>query len=138
MAVSGLDISATSSGGFPSRPGVYAVTKGGLTKIGYADDLKRRLAQLDQPTLLHWHTSPIAAWLERALHRRLSPKRAHGEWYHLTPDDMTGLPALIAEVEQSAPQLAEHYRVGRPRVSLSEQRRKARERQRRRRGKAAT
>lgn len=97
------------NGGPPDRikaSGIYfiqgEVTR--LIKIGFASAIGRRIIDLQcgSPDVLHliWHyEAPFSHEVE--LHHRFAASRAHGEWFHPTPDLMAyikgGTPSLLRE-----------------------------------------
>ncbi len=81
---------------------VYLITDGNTAKIGFTSNLPQRFSTLRHGThrklamarAVYTHN---AAHLERVLHGLLASKRAHGEWFKLTPDEWDAmLPQALA------------------------------------------
>lgn len=80
---------------------VYFIRCQDFVKIGYATDVRRRLAaiQISSPyevTLLA--ECKGGSRLECELHKRFAAHRVRGEWFHLTPD----IQAYIDEVNRGS------------------------------------
>lgn len=67
---------------------IYFIKQSGapLVKIGKADNVKKRLIQLQTANpfkleLLHQHEG--GEWVERELHKHLKPARVRGEWFDM-------------------------------------------------------
>ncbi|HET9925411.1 MAG TPA: GIY-YIG nuclease family protein [Methylomirabilota bacterium] len=97
---------------------------------------ERRFEQLrkEHGLMELFHAIPVqhAFWTERRVHEVFKQQRTRGEWFRLTASDIARLPELVRDLDETAPSLAHRHKApGRPRVPAAEQRRKARERQRR-------
>ena len=79
--------------GWIQRRFVYIVHSAGLYKIGFAANVRRRLASINcsspNPVELIW-TIETAEWqyLERQLHQRFAAKHRKGEWFALDSKDI--------------------------------------------------
>lgn len=74
-----------------------------LVKIGYAVDLEKRFTNLmtaSPAALTLLGVLPGGAKLEMELHAKLADHRAHGEWFHKTPEVM----AVVATAQPSEDQ----------------------------------
>lgn len=73
---------------------IYIIRAGEYFKIGKAKNTKRRLAHLQLPFENEIVASfPVANrhHVERELHKQFADKRANGEWFRLTVDDLSGI-----------------------------------------------
>jgi DNA-binding XRE family transcriptional regulator len=73
---------------------IYLIrAENGLVKIGATDKPRARLSTLSSGSpvpleLLHTIATNDMPWLEANLHRRFKEKRARGEWFRLTEEDL--------------------------------------------------
>lgn len=82
---------------------VYVVQCGFHYKIGYARNVKRRIASMRTASplplvLVTSFPSDDAPALEAKLHRRFKRKRVRGEWFKLDKSDLRKLDDLCNEV----------------------------------------
>ncbi len=66
----------------------------GLTKIGRTNDIMQRLSafNVDSPVELspvHLHYCDKADQVEKKLHKKFSSKKRRGEWFQLSPEDIS-------------------------------------------------
>lgn len=78
---------------------VYLIKGDGAYKIGIARDPVARMADLQTSThvkleLVHKIQVPDMRAKEYELHLKYADKRAHGEWFKLTPEDVADICAL--------------------------------------------
>lgn len=81
---------------------VYVVKCGDHYKIGSSTDPQQRLralqtAQPEAVTLVHTIESARYKYIERDLHRRFAGKRARGEWFALSDDDLAYIRGLSSD-----------------------------------------
>lgn len=73
----------------------------GATKIGKADDVRKRLTSLQigspLPLQLVDTLQDDSGRLEAALHQWFASKRIRGEWFRITPDDVREVAAMVRE-----------------------------------------
>lgn len=89
----------------PTRYSVYFVEAVGLDmiKIGYALDLAKRFTAMmtSSPAALSLlGTLPGGPREEMELHERLAAHRAHGEWFHKTPEVMAVVATATPSIGQ--------------------------------------
>lgn len=83
---------------------VYVLKRDDLVKVGISSEPKKRLAHINytsgqspaEPCHFHASSKWEAAFIERAVHLRLSSKHAEGEWFRCTPEE------AIAAIELAA------------------------------------
>lgn len=79
---------------------VYFIAMGNWTKIGKADDVQKRMANLQSATPVELHlmasiptTQPLK--LEAALHEHLKQYRLGGEWFDIPADVLRSTLAML-------------------------------------------
>lgn len=78
---------------------VYLIEANGLHKIGYSGNASERIKNMRTAipcplVVICIIPSKNAKELECSLHERFALKRAHGEWFNLSPDDIEYIKGL--------------------------------------------
>jgi hypothetical protein len=83
------------------RPGVYVLAGFGCYKIGYSNDVRSRVANMNTatpidlvPVFAFWTEKPQE--LERELHQKFDQRRIRREWFQLNRSDLEELACLQA------------------------------------------
>jgi len=96
MAVASLDAPNVTT----KKNHVYLIKCGSLYKIGRSVSPEKRIRGMQLPlaakVIATFETTDAAA-LEKRLHRAYKAKRKRGEWFALTPDDVTAIMGAQAE-----------------------------------------
>lgn len=78
-----------------------------LYKIGVTrGPVEKRIKQLQtgngtEVHLVHKHVTEYPYRVESILHSRFSYLRAEGEWFHLSPDDVSAFPSICETIEKN-------------------------------------
>lgn len=84
---------------------VYFLTDGNLIKIGYTEDITRRLAQLQTGNSRKLEVLSVipsgTKKTERAIHRNWRMDRVRGEWFNDSPALRTKIKALTVQFNNS-------------------------------------
>lgn len=84
---------------------IYFVKCGRAVKIGYTNDIKKRLSELQSANpvkLKLMAVTPGTQGLEKIFHEVLAPWKIHGEWFHTSNKLKSPLRKLIVLIDSGA------------------------------------
>lgn len=76
--------------------------RNGFVKIGFSrtPEIREKTLQSEEPELFFEHVFPGDRSHEEALHRKYAHRRLRGEWFELTPEDVSEIVDALRPVEE--------------------------------------